>query len=170
MTDKYYLRVEIKKLEAELWNLKVKGIDVIGYNQHFQELALLCVRMFPEDTNKIERYVNGFPYMIHGSVVASKPKTMQEAIEIATELMDKKICTFTERQTENKRKQDDNHQQPKQQQNKRQNTDRAYTTGSGKKKLCGGSKPLCPKRVFLFFLVGKICGPKPLLHLNLGKL
>ncbi|GJW98033.1 hypothetical protein Tco_0179841 [Tanacetum coccineum] len=164
-------RVEIKKLEAELWNLKVKGTDVIGYNQHFQELALLCVRMFPEDTNKIERYVNGFPYMIHGSVVASKPKTMQEAIEIATELMDKKIRTFTERWTENKRKQDDNHQQPQQQQqNKRQNTDRAYTAGSGEKKLCGGSKPLCPKRVFLFFLVRKICGPKPLFHLNSRKL
>ncbi|GJT73369.1 putative reverse transcriptase domain-containing protein [Tanacetum coccineum] len=74
--------------------------------------------------------------MIHGSVVASKPKTMQEAIEIATELMDKKIRTFVKRQTENKRKQDDNHQQPQQQQqqqqqNKRQRTlARAYTTGS----------------------------------------
>nr|GEZ00287.1 putative reverse transcriptase domain-containing protein [Tanacetum cinerariifolium] len=42
--------------------------------------------------------------MIHGSVVASKPKTMQEAIEIATELMDKKIRTFVERETANKRK------------------------------------------------------------------
>ncbi|GJY37969.1 putative reverse transcriptase domain-containing protein [Tanacetum coccineum] len=30
--------------------------------------------------------------------------------------MDKKICTFAERQTKNKRKQDDNHQQPQQQQ------------------------------------------------------
>ncbi|GJZ43167.1 reverse transcriptase domain-containing protein, partial [Tanacetum coccineum] len=28
MTDKYCLRGEIKKLEAELWNLKVKGTDV----------------------------------------------------------------------------------------------------------------------------------------------
>nr|GFD42397.1 hypothetical protein [Tanacetum cinerariifolium] len=35
--------------------------------------------------------------MIHGSVVASKPKMMQEAIEIAIELMDKKIRTFAER-------------------------------------------------------------------------
>ncbi|GJX79497.1 putative reverse transcriptase domain-containing protein [Tanacetum coccineum] len=68
---------------------------------------------------------------------------MQEAIEIATELMDKKIRTFAERQTENKRKQDDNQQQ--QQQNKRQNTGRAYTAGSGEKKPYGGSKPLCPK-------------------------
>ncbi|GJY34569.1 reverse transcriptase domain-containing protein [Tanacetum coccineum] len=56
MTDKYCPRGEIKKLEAELWNLKVKGTDVIGYNQRFQELALLYVRMFPEESNKIERY------------------------------------------------------------------------------------------------------------------
>ncbi|GKB46751.1 reverse transcriptase domain-containing protein [Tanacetum coccineum] len=118
MTNKYYPRVEIKKLEAELWNLKVKESD------------------------KIERYVGGLPDMIHGSVVASKPKTMQEAIEIATELMDKKIHTFAERQTKNKRKQDDNQQQ---QQNKRQNTGRAYTAGSGEKKPYGGSKPLCAK-------------------------
>ncbi|GJT64919.1 putative reverse transcriptase domain-containing protein [Tanacetum coccineum] len=80
------------------------------------------------------------------SVVASKPKTMQEAIEIATELMDKKICTFAERQTEKKRKQDDNQQQ--QQQNKRQNTGWAYTSGSGEKKPYGGSKPLCSKCVY----------------------
>ncbi|GJV23683.1 reverse transcriptase domain-containing protein [Tanacetum coccineum] len=97
MTDKYCPRGEIKKLEAELWNLKVKGTNVIGYNQHFQELALLCVRMFPGESNKIERYVGGLPNMIHRSVVASNPKTMQEAIEIATELMDKKIRTFAER-------------------------------------------------------------------------
>ncbi|GKF59296.1 reverse transcriptase domain-containing protein, partial [Tanacetum coccineum] len=55
--------------------------------------------------------------MIHGSVVASKPKIMQDAVEIATELMDKKIRTFTERQTKR----------------------------SGKKKPYGGSKPLCAK-------------------------
>ncbi|GJS35045.1 hypothetical protein Tco_0533427 [Tanacetum coccineum] len=114
MTDKYCPRSEIKKLKVEMWNLKVKGTDVIGYNQHFQELALLCVRMYPELSDKIERYVGGLPDMIHGSVVASKPKTMQEAIEMATELMDKKIRTFVERQTENKRKQDNNNNQTQQ--------------------------------------------------------
>ncbi|GKB35345.1 reverse transcriptase domain-containing protein [Tanacetum coccineum] len=99
MTDKYCPRVEIKNLEAELWNLKVKGTDVIGHHQSFQELALLCVRMFLEESDKIERYVGGLPDMIYRSVVASKPKTMQEAIEIATKLMDKKIHTFAKRQT-----------------------------------------------------------------------
>ncbi|GJZ45383.1 putative reverse transcriptase domain-containing protein [Tanacetum coccineum] len=129
----------------EIWNLKVKGTDLTSYTQRFQELALLCGRMFPEESDKIEKYVSGLPDMIHGSVVASKPKTTQEAVEITTELMDKKIRTFAERQTENKRKQDDNHEQPQKQQNKRQNTGRAYTAGSGKKKPYEGSKPLCPK-------------------------
>nr|GFA44435.1 putative reverse transcriptase domain, ribonuclease H-like domain, retroviral aspartyl protease [Tanacetum cinerariifolium] len=94
MTEKYCPRTEIRKLEMELWDLKVKGMDLASYTQRFQELALLCGRMFSEEADKIEKYVKGLPDMIHGSVVASKPKTMQEAIEIATELMDKKIRTF----------------------------------------------------------------------------
>nr|GFA02650.1 hypothetical protein [Tanacetum cinerariifolium] len=51
-----------------------------------------------------------------------------DAVEFATELMDKKIRTFAEHQTKNKRKQDDNQQQ----ENKRQNTGRAYTAGEKK--------------------------------------
>ncbi|GKD26286.1 hypothetical protein Tco_1232500, partial [Tanacetum coccineum] len=81
---------------------------------------------------------------------------MQEAIEIATELMDKKIYTFAECQTEKKIKQDDNQQQ-QQQQNKRQNTGWAYTSGSGEKKHYGGSKPLCSKCVYHHY--GQ-CAPK----------
>ncbi|GJT72334.1 reverse transcriptase domain-containing protein [Tanacetum coccineum] len=114
MTNKYCPRNEIKKLEMEIWDLKMKGTDLTSYTQRFQELALLCGQMFPEEFDKIEKYVGGLPDMIHRSVVVSKPKIMQEAVEIATELMDKKIRTFAERQTENKRKQDDNHQQPQQ--------------------------------------------------------
>nr|GFC15763.1 reverse transcriptase domain-containing protein [Tanacetum cinerariifolium] len=75
------------------------GTDLASYTQRYQELALLCGRMFSEESDKIEKYIGGLPNMIHGSVVASKPKTMQEAIEIATELMDKKIRTFAERET-----------------------------------------------------------------------
>ncbi|GKA00788.1 putative reverse transcriptase domain-containing protein [Tanacetum coccineum] len=147
MTDKYCPRTEIKKLEVELWELKVKGTDVIGYNQRFQELALLCGRMFPEESDKIEKYVSGLPDMIHGSVVASKPKTMQEATEMAIEVMDKRIRTFADRQTESKRKFEDTSRntQNQQQQNKRQNTGRAYTARTGEKKPYGGSKPLCAK-------------------------
>ncbi|GJR81527.1 putative reverse transcriptase domain-containing protein [Tanacetum coccineum] len=121
MTDKYCLRTEIKKLEVELWELKVKESD------------------------KIEKYVGGLPDMIYESVVASKPKTMQEATKMAIEAMDKRIRTFADHQTENKRKPDNNQQPQEQHQNKRQNTGRAYAAGTVENKPYGGSKPLCSK-------------------------
>nr|GFD59913.1 reverse transcriptase domain-containing protein [Tanacetum cinerariifolium] len=77
ITDKYCPRNEIKKLEIELWDLKVNGTDLASYIQRYQELALLCERMFSEESDKIEKYIRGLPDMIHRSVVASKPKTMQ---------------------------------------------------------------------------------------------
>ncbi|GJX79103.1 putative reverse transcriptase domain-containing protein [Tanacetum coccineum] len=142
MTDKYCPRSEIKKLEVEMWDLKVKGTDVIGYNQRFQELALMCVRMFPEESDKVKKYVGGLPDMLHRSVVASKPKTMQDAIEIAIELMDKKIRTLAECQAENKRK-FDNSDQAQEQFPKRHNVAQAYATGAGERKEYAGTLPLC---------------------------
>ncbi|GJV43023.1 hypothetical protein Tco_1427559, partial [Tanacetum coccineum] len=110
MIDKYCPRGKIKKLEIEMWNLKVKGTDVVGYNQCFQELSLMCSRMFPEELNEIDKYVSGLTDMIYGIMMASKPKTMQDAIEFETELMDKKISTLAERHAENKRKLNNNNQ------------------------------------------------------------
>ncbi|GJT21031.1 hypothetical protein Tco_0890968 [Tanacetum coccineum] len=147
MTDKYRPRGEIKKLEVEMWNLKVKGTDVVSYNQRFQELALMCARMFPEESDKIEKYVGGWPNMIHESVMASKPNTMLDAIEFATELMDKKISTFAERQAENKRKLDNNNQ-AQQQPPKKQGMAIAYTAGSGERKEYAGTLPMCNKCKF----------------------
>nr|GFB26385.1 reverse transcriptase domain-containing protein [Tanacetum cinerariifolium] len=149
MTDKYCPRNEIRKLEVELWELKVKGTDLASYTQRFQELAFLCGRMFFEESDKIEKYVGGLPDMIHGSEVASKPKTMQEAIEIATVLMDKKIRTFAERETASKRKFENTSRTTRNQQqqhsNKRQNTGRVYTASPGEKKQYEGSRPRCAK-------------------------
>ncbi|GJZ89419.1 hypothetical protein Tco_0661201 [Tanacetum coccineum] len=72
-----------------------------------QGVRLRSLRMFPEESDKIEKYVGGLPNMIHGSVKASKPRTMQDAIEFSTELLNKKTSTFAELQADNKRKFDD---------------------------------------------------------------
>nr|GEU32469.1 putative reverse transcriptase domain-containing protein [Tanacetum cinerariifolium] len=122
MTDNYYPRNEIKKLEMEIWDL----MNLI----------------------KLKKYIEGLPDMIHGSVVASKPNTMQVAVAIATELMDQKIRTFAECEIASKRKFENTSrstQNQQQQPNKRQNTDQVYTTASGEKKQYGGSKPLFAK-------------------------
>ncbi|GJT38050.1 putative reverse transcriptase domain-containing protein [Tanacetum coccineum] len=144
-TDKYCPRGEIKKIETEMWNLKVKGTDVVAYSRRFQQLALMCSRMFPEEVDKIEKYIGGLPDMILGSVKASKSKTMQEVIEFTTELMEDKTQAYAERQAERKRKNDDLSKNNQNQQNKRQNTSQAYTAGNSGRKSYAGSKPLCSK-------------------------
>ncbi|GJX94528.1 putative reverse transcriptase domain-containing protein [Tanacetum coccineum] len=52
MTDKYCPQGEIKKLEIELWNLKVKGNDVPAYTERFQELTLICTKFVANETQK----------------------------------------------------------------------------------------------------------------------
>ncbi|GKB10396.1 hypothetical protein Tco_0844319 [Tanacetum coccineum] len=115
MTDKYCPRSEIKKLEIEILKLKVK----------------------------VDKYVGGLPDMIQGCVMASKPKTMQEAIEFANDLMDQKIHTFAEKQAENKRRLDNNTSGNNAQQPpfKRQNVARACSTRPSEKKEYIGTLP-----------------------------
>ncbi|GKD51626.1 putative reverse transcriptase domain-containing protein, partial [Tanacetum coccineum] len=147
MTVKYYPRGEIKKFEIELWNLKVKGTDVASYTLRFQELALMCGRMFHEESEKVKKYVGGLPNMIWGNVMSYQPKTMEKVIEFANDQMDQKDLTITERQAEQKRKLefDVGNNQGHQQQNKRQNTRMAYTIRPGEKREYTGSLPLCTK-------------------------
>nr|GFA19067.1 hypothetical protein [Tanacetum cinerariifolium] len=97
--------------------------------------------------------------MIHGRVRASKPNTMQDAIEIATKLRNKKISTLVECQTENKKRLDNTSKNNQNQQhpNKRQNAGRAYTLRHGEKKHYGGSKPLCSK---CYYHHNGPCAPK----------
>ncbi|GJX42344.1 reverse transcriptase domain-containing protein [Tanacetum coccineum] len=67
LTDKYCPKGEIKKLEIELWNLKVKGNDVGGYTQRFQKLALMCTKFLYDETEKVDKYISGLPDNIHGN-------------------------------------------------------------------------------------------------------
>ncbi|GJR04650.1 reverse transcriptase domain-containing protein [Tanacetum coccineum] len=144
LTDKYCPKGEIKKLEIELWNLKVRGNDVAAYTQRFQELALMCTKFLADETEKVDKYISGLPDNIHGNVMSARPKTLDDAIELANDLMDQKLRTYAERQNDNKRKADDssrNNQQP----HKKQNVARAYTAGPGEKKAYTGNLPLCTK-------------------------
>ncbi|GJU33704.1 reverse transcriptase domain-containing protein [Tanacetum coccineum] len=150
MTVKYCPRGEIKKLEIELWNLKVKGTDIPSYTLRFQELALMCGRMFPEESDEVEKYVSGLPDMIRGNVMSYRPQTMEEVIEFANDQMNQKLITISERQAEQKRKIEFNagNNQGYQQQNKRQNTGQAYTVRIGERKEYTGTLPLCNKCKF----------------------
>ncbi|GJR71057.1 reverse transcriptase domain-containing protein [Tanacetum coccineum] len=45
LIKKYCPQSEVQKMETELWNLKLKGTNIIAQTQRFQELALLCPEM-----------------------------------------------------------------------------------------------------------------------------
>ncbi|GKB26424.1 putative reverse transcriptase domain-containing protein [Tanacetum coccineum] len=98
-----------------------------------RELALMCGRMFPEESDEVDKYVSGLPDMIWGNVMSYRPHIIEEVIEFANDQMDQKLITISERQAEQKRKIEFNagNSQGYQQQNKRQNTGRAYTVGTG---------------------------------------
>ncbi|GJY47151.1 hypothetical protein Tco_0436214 [Tanacetum coccineum] len=120
------------------------GTDVASYTLRFQELALMCGRMFHEESDEVEKYVGGIPDMIRGNVMSYQPKTMEKAIEFANDQIDKKVLTISKRQAEQKIKLEFNagNSQGHQKQNKRQNTGRAYTVGLGEKREYTGSLPL----------------------------
>ncbi|GJW50571.1 hypothetical protein Tco_0091922 [Tanacetum coccineum] len=86
---------EIKKLEIELWNLKVKGNDVPAYTEHFQELTLICTKFVANETEKVDKYISRLPDNIYGNVKSARPKTLDETIGLDNDLMDQKTPHFT---------------------------------------------------------------------------
>nr|GEV00706.1 putative reverse transcriptase domain-containing protein [Tanacetum cinerariifolium] len=119
MMDKYCPHGEFKKLEIELWNLKVKGNDVPTYTNH----------------------------SIYGNVKSSKPRTLDEIIELTNDLMDQKLGTYTER-ADNKRKTENtsrNNHGHQQRPFKKQNVAKVYNMGTGERKPYEGSLPKCSK-------------------------
>nr|GFA29553.1 hypothetical protein [Tanacetum cinerariifolium] len=80
--------VTLEVVQALPWKTLKK---MMTDNRRFQELALMCDRTFPEESDRVEKYIGGVLDTIHDSVKAAKPKTMQDAIEFSTEVMDKRI-------------------------------------------------------------------------------
>ncbi|GJT45774.1 reverse transcriptase domain-containing protein [Tanacetum coccineum] len=88
LIKKYCPRTEVQKMEDEFYHLTVKGNDLKTYVRRFQELATLCPTMVPDSEKMMEVFIGGLPRSIEGNVTASKPQTLEEAINIAQRLMD----------------------------------------------------------------------------------
>ncbi|GJZ48542.1 reverse transcriptase domain-containing protein [Tanacetum coccineum] len=162
LTNKYCPRTEIRKMEEELYNLSVKGNDLKPYVRRFQELTVLCPNMVPNNDKLLEAFIGGLPRSIEGNVTASKPQTLEEAINIAQRLMDQ-VTKHAPMQvsSDNKRKFDDrrtfnnnsrsnyrntnNHYNNRRQQNRRQEAGRAYAVTSSENGRYVRDLPLCKR-------------------------
>ncbi|GKF06088.1 putative reverse transcriptase domain-containing protein, partial [Tanacetum coccineum] len=108
------------------------------------ELTLICTKFVANEIEKVDMYISGLPDNIYGNVKSARPKTLDETIELANDLMDQKHCTYSKRQSDNKRKADDlsrNNHGHQQQPFKRQNVAKVYIMGTGETKPYGGSFP-----------------------------
>ncbi|GKB98531.1 reverse transcriptase domain-containing protein, partial [Tanacetum coccineum] len=143
LIKKYCPRTEVQKMEDEFYHLTVNVNDLNAYVRRFQELATLCPTMVPDFEKIMEVFIGGLPRSIEGNVTASKPQTLEEAINIAQRLIDQ-VTKHTPVQvsSDHKRKFDDrrtfnnnnyrntntnnryNNHQP--QHNRRQETFRSY--------------------------------------------
>ncbi|GJX05531.1 reverse transcriptase domain-containing protein [Tanacetum coccineum] len=160
-------------MEEEFYHLIVKWNDIKTYVRRFQELATLCPTMVPDSKKMMEVFIKGLPRSIEGNVTASKPQTLEEAINIAQRLVIKH--TPVQLSSDHKRKFDDrrtfnnnnylndnnnnycndnnnnyhntnncyNNHQP--QQNRRQETFRAYDVTPTENNWYIGNRPLCKK-------------------------
>ncbi|GKD18905.1 putative reverse transcriptase domain-containing protein [Tanacetum coccineum] len=88
LIKKYCPRTEVQKMEDEFYHLTVKGNDLKTSVRRFQELATFCPTMVPDSKKMMEVFIGGLPRSIEGNVIASKPQTLEEAINIAQRLMD----------------------------------------------------------------------------------
>ncbi|GJV74464.1 putative reverse transcriptase domain-containing protein [Tanacetum coccineum] len=151
-------------MEEELYNLIVKGNDLKPYVRRFQELTVLCPNMVPNNDKLLEAFIGGLPRSIEGNVTASKPQTLEEAINIAQRLMDQVTCMPPiQVSSDNKRKFDDrrtfnnssrsnnnyrntnNRYNNRQQQNRRQEAGRAYAVTPSENGRYAGDLPLCKR-------------------------
>ncbi|GJZ56263.1 putative reverse transcriptase domain-containing protein [Tanacetum coccineum] len=84
----YWIR---KRLQRLLEN------DLKTYVRRFQELVNLCPTIVPDSEKMTEVFIWGLPRSIKGNVTASKPQTLEEAINIAQRLMDQLLVIPVER-------------------------------------------------------------------------
>ncbi|GJW95522.1 reverse transcriptase domain-containing protein [Tanacetum coccineum] len=161
LIKKYCPRTKVQKMEDEFYHLTMKGKDLKTYVRRFQELATLCPTMVLDSEKMMEVFIEGLPRSIEGNVIASKPQTLEEAINIAQRLMDHVTKhSSVQVSSDHKRKFDDrrtfnnnyrntntnnryNNHQP--QQNRRQETFKSYAVTPTKNNRYIRNRPLCKK-------------------------
>nr|GEV90828.1 reverse transcriptase domain-containing protein [Tanacetum cinerariifolium] len=83
----------------------------------------------------IEKMVIGLLDNIHENVMSTRPKTLDETIELANDLMDLKVRTYVERHNEKRGRLRIHQETINNNSNNNQNVARAYTNGPGEKKV-----------------------------------
>ncbi|KAI3808912.1 hypothetical protein L1987_24875 [Smallanthus sonchifolius] len=91
---------EVEQIEQKFLNLRMVGSNHQDYMTKLLEYARLVLHLATPELNIIKRYIYGLVSEIRDMVKVSKPKTIDDAMDIGAQLMDGMIRTMEE----NKRK------------------------------------------------------------------
>nr|GEW10454.1 reverse transcriptase domain-containing protein [Tanacetum cinerariifolium] len=159
---KKFMRIEeaYKLSWVEFKKLLIKKYYIY---EKIQELATLCPTMASDSEKMMKAFIGGLPRSIERNVTASKPQTLEEAINIAQRLMDQVTkhtpvqvlndhkLKFDDRRTFNNNNypnsrsnnyRNNRNNDYRQQQNKRQETARSYAATSAEYSGYTGNRPL----------------------------
>nr|GFA99993.1 reverse transcriptase domain-containing protein [Tanacetum cinerariifolium] len=100
ITKEFCPRSVIQRTEQELYNLRMKGMDIDGYTNRFHELAVLYPRMVEPEAVKVEQYIRGLAKNIRGDVTSSQPVTINGAVRLAYQLAGQLIKDKADEATE----------------------------------------------------------------------
>nr|GEW99260.1 putative reverse transcriptase domain-containing protein [Tanacetum cinerariifolium] len=99
LTHKYCPRTEIKKMEDEFYSLSVKGNDLKTYVRRFQELAVLCPNMVPNNEKLITvqflgHLIDSQGLHVDPAKIKAKDKKFiwGEDQEMAFQILKQKLC------------------------------------------------------------------------------
>nr|GFC24319.1 hypothetical protein [Tanacetum cinerariifolium] len=140
-------------LDATLtwWNNQIITLGLDAYTMTWSVLKKKMTNKYcplgefvSNGAKKVDKYISRLPDNIYGNVKSLKPKTLDETIELANDLMDQNLHTYAKRKSDSKRKANDisrNNHQPF----KKQNVVKAYNLGSAEKKTYEGNASKCTK-------------------------
>ncbi|GJU19980.1 putative reverse transcriptase domain-containing protein, partial [Tanacetum coccineum] len=131
------------------------GNDLKPYVRRFQELIVLCPNMVLNNDKLFEAFIGGLPQSIEGNVTASKPQTLEEAINITQR-------HWINSRSNNNYRNTNNRYNNRQQQNQRQEAGRAYavTPSENGSKNCQNKKPATGSNQLPVTVVCHACGEK----------
>ncbi|KAI3784173.1 hypothetical protein L1987_43267 [Smallanthus sonchifolius] len=95
MTEEFCPRNEVKKLEAEFWDLTQDSGENLAYTTRFHELSLLVPHMVTPLARCIEKYIGGLPRQIQDTVLGRNPATLEDAIRLSATLTDNHVKAGT---------------------------------------------------------------------------
>ncbi|GJU56291.1 hypothetical protein Tco_1230005 [Tanacetum coccineum] len=80
------------------WIEKMESVfNISGCAIENQVKFATCTLFVSNETEKVDKYISGLPDNIYRNVKSARPKTLDETIELANDLMDQKLQHYAER-------------------------------------------------------------------------